>query len=330
MNIVFAVTAGFFLDLLLGDPVYVWHPVRLMGNLISALTKKLRLTDDGHAVTGSRQRRQGLRLVLIVTAVSTLIPLLLLKVLYLIGIWPGIIVEMLFCYQLLAAGSLRSESMKVYKAAAAGDEEGARKAVSMIVGRDTARLDMAGILRAAVETVAENTSDGVIAPLIFMAIFGAPGAFFYKAVNTMDSMVGYKNEKYMDFGRTAAKLDDILNFIPARLSGLLMVLCAGLLGYDGKNAWKIYKRDRRKHASPNSAQTEAACAGALRLQLAGDAWYFGELHKKPYIGDALREIVPADIIRANRLMLAVSLLTLIMCMTVRVLILLMIILLSQI
>ena len=330
MNIVFAVTAGFFLDLLLGDPVYIWHPVRLIGNLISVLTKKLRLTDSGHTVTGSRQRRQGLRLVLIVTAVSTLIPLLLLKVLYLIGIWPGIIVEMLFCYQLLAAGSLRSESMKVYKAAAAGDEEGARKAVSMIVGRDTARLDMAGILRAAVETVAENTSDGVIAPLIFMAIFGAPGAFFYKAVNTMDSMVGYKNEKYMDFGRAAAKLDDILNYIPARLSGLLMVLCAGLLGYDGKNAWKIYKRDRRKHASPNSAQTEAACAGALRLQLAGDAWYFGELHKKPFIGDAMREIVPADIIRANRLMLAVSLLTLIICMTVRVLILLMIILLSQI
>lgn len=330
MNIVFAVTAGFFLDLLFGDPVYPFHPVRLMGNLISSLTKRFRLTEGGKTVTGAAQRRQGLLLVLIVTAVSTLIPLLLLKVVYLFGIWPGIIIETLFCYQLLAAGSLRSESMKVYKAAAAGDEEGARRAVSMIVGRDTSVLDMAGILRAAVETVAENTSDGVAAPLIFMAIFGAPGAFFYKAVNTMDSMVGYKNEKYLDFGRAAAKLDDILNFIPARLSGLLMVLCAGLLGYDGKNAWKIYRRDRRKHASPNSAQTEAACAGALRLRLAGDAWYFGELHKKPFIGDAKREIEPADIIRANRLMFAASLLTLILCMTVRVLILLIILLLKGI
>ncbi len=322
MKILFAVTVGFLLDLLLGDPVYFWHPVRLMGNLISRLTERLRLTDGDRTMTGSAQRRQGLILVLTVAAVSTLIPLLVLKVLYFVGFWPGLIVETLFCYQLLAAGSLRSESMKVYKAAAAGDEEGARKAVSMIVGRDTARLDMAGILRAAVETVAENTSDGVIAPLIFMAVFGAPGAFFYKAVNTMDSMVGYKNEKYMDFGRAAAKLDDILNFIPSRLSGLLMVLSAALLGFDSKNAWKIYLRDRRAHASPNSAQTEAACAGALDLQLAGDAWYFGELHKKPFIGDANREITPADIIWANRLMTAASFLALILCMTGRVLILL--------
>ena len=327
MNILLSVIAGFFADLLLGDPVYPWHPVRLIGNLISRLTKRLRLTDGEKTVTGPAQRRRGLQMVLMVTAVSTLIPLLLIKLLYLIGFWPGFILESIFCYQLLAAGSLRKESMKVYKAAAAGDVEGARYAVSMIVGRDTSVLDLPGILRAAVETVAENTSDGVVAPLIFMSIFGAPGAFFYKAVNTMDSMVGYKNEKYLDFGRAAARLDDIVNFIPARLSGLLMVLSAGLLGYDQKNAWKIFLRDRKKHASPNSAQTEAACAGALRLRLAGDAWYFGELHKKPFIGDDMREIVPADIIRANRLMLAASALTLILCMTVRALVLLLIMLL---
>ena len=326
MNIVVSVIVGFFADILLGDPVYAWHPVRLIGNLISRLTGRLRLTDGEKTVTGPVQRRRGLLMVLIVTAVSTIIPLLLIKLLYLIGFWPGFILESIFCYQLLAAGSLRKESMKVYKAAAAGDVEGARSAVSMIVGRDTSVLDLPGILRAAVETVAENTSDGVVAPLIFMSIFGAPGAFFYKSVNTMDSMVGYKNEKYMDFGRAAAKLDDIVNFIPARLSGLLMVLSAGLLGYDQKNAWKIFLRDRKKHASPNSAQTEAACAGALRLRLAGDAWYFGKLHKKPFIGDPLREITPADIIRANRLMMAASALTLILCMTVRVLILLLIML----
>ena len=327
MNIVIAVTAGFFLDLLLGDPAYPWHPVRLMGNLITYLTGRLRLTEGDKTVTGKAQRKRGLLMVLIVTAVSTLIPLLILKVLYLVGFWPGLVFELIFCYQLLAAGSLRRESMKVYKAAAAGDVEGARHAVSMIVGRDTSVLGLPGILRAAVETVAENTSDGVVAPLIFMSIFGAPGAFFYKAVNTMDSMVGYKNEKYMDFGRAAAKLDDIVNFLPARLSGLFMVVSAGLLGYDQKNAWKIFLRDRKKHASPNSAQTEAACAGALRLRLAGDAWYFGELHKKPYIGDDMREIVPADIIRANRLMMAASALTLILCMTVRALVLLLIMLL---
>ena len=197
------------------------------------------------------------------------------------------------------------------KAAESGDTEAARKAVSMIVGRDTAVLDRDGIIRAAVETVAENTSDGITAPLFYMGIGGAVGGFFYKSVNTMDSMIGYKDEKYADIGRFAAKLDDVLNYIPSRLTALLMVIAAPICGLDGRNAFRIWKRDRRKHASPNSAQTESACAGALHVRLAGDAYYFGKLHKKPCIGDDDRQIEADDIRRANLLMYVSAVLMLI-------------------
>ena len=216
---------------------------------------------------------------------------------------PLFVAEAFLCYQLLAARSLEKESMKVCRALKRHDTEQARRAVSMIVGRDTKSLDEAGITRAAVETVAENTSDGITAPFLFMALFGPVGGTFCKAVNTMDSMVGYKNEKYLLFGRAAAKLDDAVNFLPARLTGCLMAAAAWLLpGCDGKHAWRIFVRDRKKHASPNSAHGEAACAGALHIRLAGDAWYFGKLHRKPFIGDDHRPIEPEDIRRANRLM----------------------------
>ena len=215
---------------------------------------------------------------------------------------------------ILAARSLKTESMKVYRRLKEKDLNGARYAVSMIVGRDTERLTAEGVTRAAVETVAENASDGVIAPLLFLLFFGPVGGFFYKAVNTMDSMVGYKNEKYLYFGRAAAKLDDLVNYIPARLTGLAFAAAACLIpGMSGKNAFKIWRRDRRNHKSPNSAQSESACAGALGVQLAGDAWYFGELYHKPTIGDALRPIEPEDIPRANRLMYVASVLTLVVC-----------------
>ena len=215
---------------------------------------------------------------------------------------------------ILAARSLKTESMKVYRRLKEKDLNGARYAVSMIVGRDTERLTAEGVTRAAVETVAENASDGVIAPLLFLLFFGPVGGFFYKAVNTMDSMVGYKNEKYLYFGRAAAKLDDLVNYIPARLTGLAFATAACLIpGMSGKNAFKIWRRDRRNHKSPNSAQSESACAGALGVQLAGDAWYFGELYHKPTIGDALRPIEPEDIPRANRLMYVASVLTLVVC-----------------
>ena len=176
----------------------------------------------------------------------------------------------------------------------------------MIVGRDTKSLDRAGIIRAAVETVAENTADGVIAPLFYMALGGAVGAMAYKAVNTMDSMLGYRNEQYQYFGTAAARLDDVAGFVPARLSGLLLVAATKLTGLDAEGAWRIFCRDRYAHKSPNSAQSESACAGALGVRLAGDAVYFGRKVSKPYIGDATREIEAEDIVRSVRLMYAAS------------------------
>ena len=213
--------------------------------------------------------------------------------------------------RILAAKSLRDESMKVYAALKHGSLDEARQAVSMIVGRDVARLDARGVMRAAVETVAENTSDGVIAPMLFLAIGGAPLGFFYKAVNTMDSMLGYVEPPYKDIGLVPARMDDVFNFIPARLSALLMLAAGALLQLDVKNGWKIFRRDRCKHASPNSAQTESVCAGLLGLRLAGDAWYHGVLHKKDYIGDAKREIELEDIPRAGRLMYLTAVLALV-------------------
>lgn len=212
------------------------------------------------------------------------------------------LLETFWCYQIFAARCLVGESRKVYQKLKEDDLPGARRAVSMIVGRDTENLTAEGVTKAAVETVAENTSDGVTAPLLFLLIGGAPLGFLYKAVNTMDSMLGYKNEKYLYFGRIPAKMDDVFNYIPARLTAWFMIVAAFLMGMDGKNAWKIYLRDKRKHASPNSAQSEAVCAGALDVQLAGDAVYFGKVYKKDYIGDAIRKIEPEDILRAGKLM----------------------------
>ena len=291
---------GFGIDCVLGDPHSLPHPVVLIGKTISALECVLRRI---FPKTPRGERAAGAVLWLIVAFLATAVPALLLCLCGRVSPWLRLAVESVMCWQILAAKSLRDESMKVYHELEHGSIESARRAVSMIVGRDTAALDDAGVTRAAVETVAENTSDGVVAPLLYLAIGGAPLGFFYKAVNTMDSMIGYTNDKYILFGRTAAKLDDVLNFIPARISGCLLTLAAYLLpGADGKNAWRIFLRDRRKHDSPNSAHGEAACAGALHLRLAGDAWYFGVLHKKQFIGDNDREIVPEDIWKASLLM----------------------------
>ena len=306
--------AGFLLDLLLGDPYRLPHPVRLIGRGIAGLEGVLRKRLPG------RERMAGILLAAVILVLSTAIPSLVLFLSYRIYVWLGVAVESVFCYYLLAARCLAKESGKVYRAAVAGDVEGARRAVSMIVGRDTAPLDMQGIVKAAVETVAENTSDGVTAPMFYIMLLGAGGGFFYKAANTMDSMIGYKNEKYLDFGRFAAKLDDVLNFIPSRLTALLMSFSAWLLRYDGRNAYRIWRRDRFNHASPNSAQTEAVCAGALDVMLAGDAYYFGQLCKKKTIGDDIRPIEPNDIRRANRLMYCTSVLMLAIAAAFRVIV----------
>lgn len=298
-----ALVAGYVLDLIIGDPHGMWHPICFIGNMISFFEKRLR-----KGKSEKRDLAAGVLLVVLVTAISAAIPLVVLAVCYHIQFWLGFVLETYMCYTILATKSLKTESMKVAKALETEGLDAGRYAVSMIVGRDTQNLTETGVVKAAVETVAENTSDGILAPMFYMVIGGPVLGYFYKAVNTMDSMVGYKNDKYLYFGRAAAKFDDVMNFLPSRISGILMVLASPMAGLDGKNAWKIFKRDRLCHASPNSAQTEAVMAGALRVQLAGDAWYFGKKHEKPTIGDPIRPVEIADIARANRLLYAASVL----------------------
>ncbi|MDO5538485.1 MAG: adenosylcobinamide-phosphate synthase CbiB [Eubacteriales bacterium] len=300
-----ALLIGFLIDLILGDPRWLYHPIRLVGNLISLLEGILRRIFGIPAGEGKSPKKEfaaGVILAVLVILVSAGVPLILLVLAQWVHPYLRLVLESIWCWQLLAARSLRDESMKVFDRLKDDDLEGSRHAVSMIVGRDTQRLDKTGVAKAAVETVAENASDGVIAPMFYMMIGGAVLGFFYKAINTMDSMVGYKNDRYLYFGRFAAKLDDAANFVPARLCALFMIAASFLCRMDGKNAWKIFKRDRFNHASPNSAQTEAVMAGALEIQLAGDAWYFGELHKKKTIGDNIRPVEPEDIVRANELL----------------------------
>lgn len=294
-----ALGIGMILDFILGDPYSFYHPVRTMGKLIGWLETKVR-----HYASGSEKKEYagGVILVLLTVGLCTGGAILLLYMAYTVSNTAGIVVEAVFCYQMLAARCLQVESMKVYYALCDRDLEKSRYCVSMIVGRDTKRLDEHGVIRASIETISENTSDGVIAPLVFMAVFGAAGGFFYKAVNTIDSMIGYKDEKYKNIGRFGAKLDDLCNFIPARISALTMIAAAFFLRLDTKNAWRIWRRDRYKHASPNSAQTEAVCAGALQVRLAGDAWYFGKLYQKKYIGDDIRPVQAEDIRRTIGLM----------------------------
>ena len=299
----YAVLGGFVLDCLFGDPAWLPHPVVYMGKAISALEKRLRArlpkTPQGELLGGA------------IVAFCLPVGTFLLTSLVCLGAarispWLGLAVQMFWCGQALAAKGLVQESTNVYAELKKGSLPAARKAVSRIVGRDTEALTAEGVTKAAVETVAENASDGVIAPLLYMLLGGAPLALTYKAINTMDSMVGYKNEKYLYFGRAAAKLDDVANYIPSRLAALLWIMAAAFTRNDTKGAWRIWRRDRRNHASPNSAQTESACAGALGVQLAGPAYYFGEYYPKPTIGDPLRPIEPEDILRADRMMYAAS------------------------
>ena len=312
-----ALGIGFTLDYLFGDPPRLPHPVRLVGKQIDfeeALVRKYVLSefDENGALENwpfslaQTERLCGYALLFDVALASPLAVWGLLKICDKVHPVLALGVESMVCYQLLAARSLRDESMKVHDALDTGTIEDAREAVSMIVGRDTDELDEAGVARAAVETVAENASDGVIAPMLYMALGGAPAMMLYKAVNTLDSMVGYKNEKYANLGFASAKADDVLNFVPARVAGALMCAAAGLTGFNAENAWRVFKRDRLAHSSPNSAHTEAACAGALGVQLGGRNRYFGTYVEKPTIGDANRPVETEDIVRANRLMYATA------------------------
>lgn len=326
MEIVIILLAAFVLDCMLGDPHWLPHPICLIGNLISGSEKLLRRI---FPKTERGERAAGVILWIIVVGLSFGVPFLLLKGLEAIHPWARYAVETLFCYQIFAAKSLKDESMRVYRHIKAEDLAGSRKYLSWIVGRDTEHLNYKQITKAVVETIAENTSDGVIAPMLFMAIGGAPLGFLYKGVNTLDSMVGYKNDKYLHFGRFSALADDVFNYIPARLTGLAMTAAAfvpglgssltgdGFTGFHGKDAWRIYLRDRHNHASPNSAHPESACAGALGIELAGDAYYFGKLYEKKTIGDPLREVTAEDIPRTTKLMYGASVLCLALTLGLR-------------
>lgn len=296
-----AVLLGFALDAALGDPRWLPHPVVGMGRIISWAEPRLRSVFSD---TPSGRRAAGRVLAFGLPLGSGLVTWGALALAGMLHPALRFALETWLCYQLLATCELRRQSMAVASALTERGLEAGRRAVSRIVGRDTDALDEAGVVRAAVETVAENASDGVVAPLLYMMVGGAPLAMAYKAVNTLDSMVGYKNERYLDFGRASARLDDVVNFVPARFAALCLIVSAPLVGLSGEGAWRIWRRDRARHASPNAAQTEAVMAGALGVWLMGPASYAGRMVDKPTIGDAVRPIQVEDIRRANRLMVA--------------------------
>lgn len=300
------------LDQIFGDPRVSWHPICLIGNLIDwteTWTRPL------FPKTKAGERCAGVYLVIFVLLIVGAVPVAVLG-LYRLHALVGVVAESILLYFTFAEKSLERESMAVFYALDREGLDAGRRAVSMIVGRDTEQLTEEGVIKAAVETVAENTSDGVIAPIFYAMLGGAPLAYVYKAVNTMDSMVGYKNERYRYYGTAAARLDDLVNLIPARLSAVLLMLSYPLVKKRLRHAHapqpslreirKVYRRDRRAHASPNSAQTESVMAGALGVQLAGDASYFGVIHHKPTIGTAGRSVERADISRAVILMKAAA------------------------
>ncbi len=312
-----SILLAFVLDLLLADPSWMPHPVVVIGRLISFLEKRLNESacEEEKTSPDKRKRNAGKLMVFTVVALTWIVTVGLCYLAW--RIHPGLffVLHTVWCWQAIACRGLAKEAGKVKKALGdPTDLTDAREAVARIVGRDTGSLDESGIIKATVETVAENFSDGVVAPLFYMVIGGAPLALTYKAINTMDSMVGYKNEKYLDFGRTAALLDDVVNYVPSRLAAILWIASAAVVMRRGKQAAYIWRRDRRNHASPNSAQTESACAGALGVQLAGPAYYFGELYDKPDIGDDERPVEIEDISRSVKMMYAASALAMLLAL----------------
>lgn len=276
------VVSAVILDWILGDPTWLYHPVVAIGSLIGKV-KKWILT---HATTPSAQKLGGLLLVIVVSALTLLGVYGLIRFMSAIHPALGFLMKTLLCWQFLAARSLGNAARAVQRPLKAGELECARGELSMIVGRETQHLSEEEIIKATVETVSENTTDGVIAPLIYMSLGGVLPLAFYKVINTLDSMVGYIDPPYTHLGFFSAKLDDLLNWIPARLSALLMIFGGGLLGYPWKEGFRIFFRDRHQHRSPNSGQTESACAGLLGIQLGGRASYCGHVHEKPTLGEA--------------------------------------------
>lgn len=301
MNIL-SIYIGYIIDLIVGDPYSFPHPVRYIGKLIKITENNIRKvvkSDKGLKIG-------GFFLWIITVGITYLITYGIVRLSSFNDI-VYILVNSFIIYTTLATKCLKDEAVKIYKVLKTGDLEKSRVQLSYIVGRDTTNLSKQEIIRATVETVAENTVDGIIAPMFYAFIGGAPLAMAYKAINTLDSTVGYKNDKYMNLGFASAKIDDIANYIPARISIVLMAIGSIVLGYDYKNCFKIAIRDRRNHKSPNCAYPEGAVAGALGVQLGGTNIYFGKAVYKPTIGDKNREIEKDDIVKTNRIMYATSL-----------------------
>lgn len=295
----FAILIGFIIDCFLGDPQNPFHPIRLLGYLNNLFIK---LYDKLNLKRNFSKFIYGMIMNIIIILIVFFVFLYIIRFLYKINFIIGFIFEAIMCYFIIAPKCLFNESMKIYKALKSNDIQNARKYLSYIVGRDTKNLEQDKIIKATVETISENLSDGVIAPLFYLFLGGIPLGMVYKAINTLDSMVGYKNEKFMFFGKFSARLDDIANFIPARISAIVMIISSFILKLNFKNAIKIYLRDRYNHLSPNSAHTEAVCAGALSIQLGGSNFYNGVLVHKKTIGDELKKPEIKDIILANKIM----------------------------
>lgn len=305
-----ALIIGFVLDLIIGDPHNPYHPVRMIGNLAMNLERIFR------KLYSNNLKLAGTMAWIFIIAPTFLMTLVIVKIAFFIHPMVGILVEGILIYFCISAKGLKVEGLKVIRTLELGDLEKARHQLSYIVGRDTASLDETAIVRAVIETVAENMSDGIIAPILFAGLGGAPLAMAYKAVNTCDSMFGYKNEKYIDFGFAAAKLDDWFNYIPARLTGYLIVVASFILGLEYKQSYVMYKRDRYNHTSPNSAHPEAAVAGALGIKLGGANYYFGKLVEKPTIGDETKPIEIEDLYETNNILVVVSFLGLIVALLI--------------
>ncbi|MDY6011545.1 adenosylcobinamide-phosphate synthase CbiB [Clostridium sp.] len=287
---------GYLLDLIIGDPQNPYHPIRGIGKIAQIFENLFRKIFKKHL------KLAGAITWIVVVSIVFLINFLLIKLLGKINPYIALIYECIAIYFCLSTKALKVEGLKVIKYVKEDNIEMARKQLSYIVGRDTDRLDKEAIMKAVIETVAENMSDGVIAPLFFVGLGGAPLMFLYKAVNTMDSMFGYKNDKYKEFGYFPAKLDDVFSYIPARLSAYLIIISSFLLRLDYKNAFKIYNRDKNNHTSPNSAHPESAAAGALGVRLGGANYYFGKLVKKPEIGDQINKITLKTVDDVNRIL----------------------------
>lgn len=301
---ILALWLGVVLDSIVGDPHFLPHPIRLIGRWISFLDKKM-LGEKPDEVSAKKQKGRGFLLVLLVIIPVAVITFFITYGLYRVNIYAGTVAETIISFYCLSLKSLFIESGNVVIALREEGLDGARKSLSMIVGRDTKDLSVKEVIKATVETIAENTSDGVVAPLFYLLLGGPVLGMVYKAINTMDSMVGYKNDRYKNFGFFAAKLDDIANFIPSRFAAFLVIFTSVMMKneFSGKEARRIYKRDRFNHKSPNSAQTESAFAGAMGIMLGGGASYFGKWVDKPTIGDETREIEIEDVDRAHRIMI---------------------------